>query len=281
MGEALTSSPFVVRRGRQGPKWASLALPLGYPGPIAPDGQLYNESTQLPSPGTANARSRVALHRFLLAGVSAAAVPAIRRASAALSHHVHAGRAARRVVLDNAASWSQVTAAGHGRIIWCFRHQSAAANCQGWPFQDQGAWLTLGMVTVACAATMTASYPAQDDRGWPAKHNVPGALPPPQHRRGVSTKDHDEHDELIQETSVSQIPRPPMRCSDRGRRQGSGRGSAVFAWSYQGATAEATAFFRLLGLHRDPVPGSRSSLSPGSGTARRSTCSTVGSGRIC
>ncbi|MET7760717.1 tetratricopeptide repeat protein [Streptomyces sp. NPDC005393] len=255
-GEPLVVSICVIA-GTAGAGKTSLALRWAHQAQAHfPDGQLYVNLRGY-DPGAPVTAPEV-LHRFLLAlGVSSAAIPADPESSAALYRSLLAGRRM-LIVLDNAATVSQVRPLLPG-TAGCLVLVTSRSRLSGLAVRDGAHRLTLGTLAepeaVALLRTVTAGYRTEDDAEKLAElarlcARLPLAL------------------RIAAERAAS---RPLMSLDDliRDLRDESGLWEAltvgddeeadavrtVFAWSYRALPADAARFFRLLGLHPGPEFG--------------------------
>ncbi|MFC9219557.1 ATP-binding protein [Streptomyces hygroscopicus] len=198
------------------------------------------------------------LHRFLPAlGVSAAAVPADPEASAALYRSLLAGRRM-LVVLDNAASVSQVRPLLPG-TAGCLVLVTSRSRLSGLAVRDGAHRLTLGTLAepeaVALLRTVTAGYRPEDDAEKLAElarlcARLPLALRIAAER--AASRPLMSLDELIRDLRDESALWEALTVGDD---EEADAVRTVFAWSYRALPAEAARFFRLLGLHPGPEFG--------------------------
>ncbi|WP_240812924.1 AAA family ATPase [Streptomyces sp. DASNCL29] len=255
-GEPLVVSICVIA-GTAGAGKTSLALRWAHQAQSHfPDGQLYVNLRGY-DPGAPVTAPEV-LHRFLLAlGVSAAAVPADPEASAALYRSLLAGRRM-LIVLDNAASVSQVRPLLPG-TAGCLVLVTSRSRLSGLAVRDGAHRLTLGTLAepeaVALLRTVTAGYRPEDDGEKLAElarlcARLPLALRIAAER--AASRPMMSLDELIRDLRDESALWEALTVGDD---EEADAVRTVFAWSYRALTAEAARFFRLLGLHPGPEFG--------------------------
>ncbi|MGH3623845.1 MAG: ATP-binding protein, partial [Sciscionella sp.] len=218
-----------------------------------PDGQLYINLRGY-DPGEPISALE-ALHRFLAAlGVPAPAIPVDTEAAAAMYRSALADRGM-LVVLDNAATVSQVRPLlpGYSR---CLAIVTSRSRLSGLAVHDGAQRLSIGILAeaecVALLRTVTAGYRPEDDEEELAHlarlcAQLPLALRIAGER--AASHPHMRLEELISDLRDQSALWDALSTGEEGEEDAV---RSVFAWSYRSLSPDSARLFRLLGLHPGP-----------------------------
>ncbi|GII90734.1 ATP-binding protein [Sinosporangium siamense] len=218
-----------------------------------PDGQLYINLRGY-DPGKP-ITALEALHRFLTAlGVPAAALPPDTEAAAAMYRSAPADRSM-LIVLDNAATISQVRPLLPGNSR-CLAVVTSRSRLSGLTVHAAARRLTIGTLKepecVLLLRTVTAGYRPEDEAEQLIElarlcARLPLALRVAAER--AASQPHLRIEELIADLRDESALWDTLSTGDEDE---SGAVRTVFAWSYRALPADSARLFRLLGLHPGP-----------------------------
>ncbi|MGH3770469.1 MAG: ATP-binding protein [Pseudonocardiaceae bacterium] len=218
-----------------------------------PDGQLYINLRGY-DPGEPIS-ALTALHRFLAAlGVPAPAIPVETEAAAAMYRSVLADRHI-LIMLDNAATVSQVRPLlpGYSR---CLAIVTSRSRLSGLAVHDGAQRLTIGMLAepecIALLRAVTAGYRPEDDEEKLADlarlcAQLPLALRIAGER--AASHPHMRLEELISDLRDQSALWDALSIGEGGEEDAV---RSVFTWSYRSLSPDSARLFRLLGLHPGP-----------------------------